>query len=151
MSLLLKNYMDSKWRPLIKFRCQSLSLTVNFWGYVLFWLCIHSFRSGRPTDISNYSADQWNNGNGHTIRCEVILSTFGSVEPFVYSYNPYLQFILLKWVTIPRVLIGEYLYLCFIVLSHSINSENQNTISEKVSIQIRRKWREFSLADTHDK
>ena len=32
MSLLLKNYMNSKWHPIIKFRCQNLSFTVNFRG-----------------------------------------------------------------------------------------------------------------------
>lgn len=55
-------------------------------GGVLFWLCIHSSRSGRPTDISNHSANQWNNGNGHKIRCEVILSAVGNVEPlFIHT------------------------------------------------------------------
>lgn len=28
--------MDSKWHPIIKFKCQSLSLTVNFWGVYFF-------------------------------------------------------------------------------------------------------------------
>ena len=36
VSLLLKNYMGSKWHLIIKFRCQSLSLTVNFWGVYFF-------------------------------------------------------------------------------------------------------------------